>query len=263
MAYKAFTTFCKGAPDTRVSGFEGANEFFNGDYVAQDDNAGTKRVWKKAHTQCFMACTGNRWEIYRVDVEANLSVMENGETVIYYRASENDTDTAFAWAAGVAGPFVYTDTSTPTEDTTICYSNPDLTANANTVTAFTDMQRTLGAKTTDLSVADDPMQGTWDLDTLYMEATPTKELLFKVPEGYEVAIVTIEIYNQSDSDGNVYLYRYDENNNEVFSFALGVKSMETVAMDHKILLPSKYSMYASSTVNGFRICINASQTLVM
>lgn len=258
MAYKAFTAFCKGAPDTRISGFEGDLAYFNGDYSSQNDETGTSRKWAKSDG-CWMAATASRWEIYKVTALANIQV----SSVTYERDRARDEAGVFAWSAGVTGPTVYTDTETPTNNSTICYTNTELTANAATITTYTAEQRIVGAKTEDTTLAEDPMQGTWDLDTLYMEAVPTKELIFKVPEGYEVAIVTIEVYNQADSDGNIYFYRYDSSDNEVFSFALGLKSMETVAMDHKILLPEGFSMYASSTVNGFRICINASQTLVM
>lgn len=260
MAYKLFTAFCKGAPDTRISGFSGDKAFFNGDYKLQNDKSGLERVWAKSDG-CRMQCNagGSRWEIFKVTALANIVV---GSTT-YERDVARDSSGVFAWSASVTGPTVYTNTSTPTNNSTQCYTNIELTANEATVTTYTAEQRILGTYTEDTPCAEDPMQGMWVLDDLYMEAVPTKELLFTVPEGYEIAIVTIEIYNQSDTDGNIYLYRFDENDNEVFSFALGVKSMETVAIDHKILLPSKYSMYASSTVNGFRVCVNASQTLVM
>lgn len=260
MAYKLFTAFCEGAPDTRISGFSGDKEFFNGDYtLLNEDKSGLERVWAKSDG-CRMQCNegGSRWEIFKVTALANIIV---GETT-YERDVANDESGVFAWSVS-GGTTVYTNTATPTSGSTPCYSNIELTANAAIITTYTEEQRILGSYTEDTPCAEDPMQGMWVLDELYMEAVPKKELLFTVPDGYEVAIVTIEIYNQSDTDGNIYLYRFDENNNEIFSFALGIKSMETVAIDHKILLPSKYSMYASSTVNGFRVCVNASQTLVM
>lgn len=262
MAYKSFSAVCKGAPDTRVAGFTGDYASFNGDYSAQDDNTGQNRKWAKPDG-CWMAFNSEapnpRWEIYRVDSLANIVASD----ITYNRDKANDATGAFAWSADVTGPTVYTNTETPVANTTVCYTNVELTANADTVTAYTAEQRTVATYTEDTQAADDPMAGSWKNSDLYMEAVPSKELLIKVPDDQEVAIITIEIYNQSDVDGNLYLYRYDGNNAEVFSFALGVKSLETIALDHKILLPSKYAMYASSTVNGMKICINASQTLVV
>lgn len=264
MAYKSFAVLCKGAPDTRVSGFTGDFVQFNGDYTSQNDKTGKDRKWAKSDG-CWMAFNNTgagRWEIYRVDAVANITA----GGVVYNRDRANDViteNTVYAWSADVTGPTVYTNTETPAANTTVCYSNPDLTANAATVTAYADEQRTVATYTEDTTPADDPMAGSWKLEDLYMEAVPTKELIIKVPENQEVAIVTIEIYNQSDVDGNIYLYRFDDNGTEIFSFGLGVKSLETIALDHKILLPSKYAMYASSTVNGIKVCVNASQTLVV
>lgn len=260
MAYKLFTAVCKGAPDTRIGGFSGDNEFFNGDYQLQNDKSDTARVWaNKDGCRIQFNADAARWEILKVIALANIVV---GSTT-YKRDIARDSSGVFAWSAGVTGPTVYTNTATPTSNSTKCYTNVALTANEATVTTYTEEQRILGTYTSDSPYADDPIQGIWELDDLYMEAVPKKEKLVTVPEGYEVAIVTMEIYNQSDTDGNIYIYRFDEQDNEVFSFALGVKSMETVAIDHKLLLPSKYSMYASSTVNGFRVCVNASVTLVI
>jgi hypothetical protein len=185
----------------------------------------------------------------------------------YTRTSSSDVTgliTAACWSDGTNER--WTDTATPTTNTTYIYTDSALTTGGvlidGTNTIYTQEYKTTAAYTTDNSIAEDPLDGTWSVNSLAMESIPTFSTLCTPISGKEVANVVIEIYNQTDMECNVTFRKY-AGTEEVFAFSIGLVSLETIAIDHKILVPDGYSFKVGATVAGVRICMNAVESTVV
>ena len=98
---------------------------------------------------------------------------------------------------------------------------------------------------------------------MVLSAVAISQQLVPAVQGKETAIITVEAYNQSDAGGNLTFIRKDPDGNIVFQFSIGLVSLETVAMNHKMLIPEGYTMEVSATVRGIRVCLNCSETEVV
>lgn len=201
-----------------------------------------------------------------VTVAAGFSTITVGSTT-YTRTPDSDVTgliTAACWSDGTNER--WTNTATPTTNTTYIYTDSALTTDGvlidGTNAIYTAEYKTTAAYTTDSTIMEDPLDGTWSVNTLSMESIPTFSNLCTPLSGKEVANVVIEIYNQTDMECNVTFRKY-AGTEEVFAFSIGLVSLETIAIDHKILVPDGYSFKVGATVAGVRICMNAVESTVV
>ena len=261
MAYKNYTAITEGAPETEVAGFDDAQAEFNGVYELVNRDASAKnRRWIK--DTCIMAFNFDqsiqRWEIYKQTSPATISA----NSVTYTRNTSRDTETSVGWANGAT--WRYTAKPNPTTSD-YAYTDPGLTdaSTRESITQYVQEVRNVAAYSTEQTAVDDPINCAWTVATLVLTAVATAQQLVPAVQGKETAIITVEAYNQSDANGNLTFIRKDPDGNIVFQFSIGLVSLETVAMNHKMLIPEGYTMEVSATVRGIRVCLNCSETEVV
>ena len=261
MAYKNYTAITEGAPETELSGFTDTRDGANGIYSLLNKNTSAKnRRWKKGEYLIAFnfASSTQRWEIYRQLVAPSV----RANNVVYTRSEANDTPTAIGWVN--EGVWRYTDKSNPTTSDYV-YTTPDLsdTSTRERITVVVQEGRDVATYSTETVPVDDPIECSWTANGIVLAAVSVVQDLIPAVQGKEIAIITVEAYNQSDSDGNLTFIRKNPDGDIVFQFSIGLVSLETVAMNHKMLIPEGYTMQVSATVHGIRVCLNCSETEVV
>lgn len=261
MAYKNYTAITEGAPDTEVAGFTGNRVNANGVYTLANKNTTAKnRRW--IHGEYLIALNPDtstqRWEIYKQLTKATVTA----NSIVYTRNEANDTEIAIGWVNGAN--WRYTSSSTPTTSDYV-YTDQELsdTATRESITQVVKEGRDVATYSTDSTAPDDPINCSWTTSGITLAAIATAQQLVPAVTGKEIAVITVEAYNQSDANGNLTFIRKDPEGNIVFQFSIGLVSLETVAMNHKMLIPEGYTMEVSATVRGIRVCLNCSETEVV
>lgn len=178
----------------------------------------------------------------------------NGEYVL---TNTDATARARQWVHGASGAILYFDT---TEDSATLYK-----------WVITTQDNAILAKSTNTTLSNaalDPIDAAWVADdgsNLTLSISPYIQYtqLVKAPADKEIASLVLEVYNKSESISNAYFAQYDSNGQEIFSFSLGLQPFETVALDHKKLLPSGYSISVASSAAGMRFCLNCVESVVV
>jgi hypothetical protein len=261
MAYKNYTAITEGAPETEVTGFDTEQDEFNGVYSLVNKQASAKnRRWIKDTSIIAFNFDQSiqRWEIYKQRSPAKIAA----NSVSYTRNTANDTETSVGWANG--STWRYTAKANPSTSD-YAYTDPELsnTETRERITQYVQESRDVAAYSTEETAVDDPINCAWTVGTVVLVAVAVSQQIIPAVPGKEVAIITVEAYNQSDADGNLTFIRKNPDGDIVFQFSIGLVSLETVAMNHKMLIPEGYTMEVSATVRGIRVCLNCSETEVV